>query len=60
MYNIVNIKFQDHYQVNIFGGKGNWTGREELQLLDAIESYGLNWKTISDVIETRTPDGKNF
>lgn len=48
-------RFIDHCTVSIFGGKSNWTGREQLQLLDAIEEYGLgNWDDISKYIETKT------
>lgn len=33
-------------------------GREELQLLEAMEMYGFgNWEFVSKQIETRTPEG---
>lgn len=52
-----SYKFVDHGAVSIFGGRGNWTGREELQLLDAMELYGFeNWDLVSRHIETRTPE----
>lgn len=39
-------------------GKNQWTAREELHLLDAIELYGFgNWEDISKHIETRSPEG---
>ncbi|XP_025833479.1 transcriptional adapter 2B isoform X2 [Agrilus planipennis] len=50
-------KFVDHCAVSIFGGRGTWTGREELQLLDAMEHYGFgNWEFVSRQIETRTAE----
>ncbi|EFA06279.1 transcriptional adapter 2B [Tribolium castaneum] len=50
-------KFVEHWSVSIFGGKGNWTGGEELQLLDAVELYGFgNWELVSQHVETRTPE----
>lgn len=50
-------RFIDHCSVSIFGGKSNWSGREELQLLDAIEEYGLgNWEDISKYIQTKTSE----
>lgn len=51
-------RFVDHFAVSIFGGKGSWSGREELQLLDAIETYGFgNWENISQHMKTRTAEG---
>lgn len=48
---------QDHYAVSIFGGRGNWTGREELQLLEAMELYGFgNWELVAKHVQTRTRD----
>ncbi|KAK9737464.1 Zinc finger, ZZ type [Popillia japonica] len=50
-------RFMDHCAVSVFGGRGNWTGREQLLLLDAIELYGFgNWELISRHVETRTPE----
>lgn len=47
----------DHCAVSLFGGKGNWTGREELQLLDAMELFGFeNWDCVSRHMKTRTPE----
>lgn len=44
--------------MSIFGGKDGWTGREELQLLDAIETFGFgNWENISQHMKTRTAEG---
>lgn len=43
--------------LSIYRGKGGWSAREELHLLDAIEQYGFgNWEDISKHIETRTPE----
>ena len=42
----------------MFGGRGNWTGREELLLLEAVEYYGFgNWELISRYVESRIPEG---
>ncbi|XP_056640082.1 transcriptional adapter 2B [Diorhabda sublineata] len=50
-------KFVDHCAASIFGGKGAWTGKEYLQLLDAVELYGFgNWELISEHVETRSPE----
>jgi hypothetical protein len=39
-------------------GRGGWSAREELHLLDAIEQFGFgNWEDISRHIETRSPEG---
>ncbi|XP_076749471.1 transcriptional adapter 2B isoform X4 [Xylocopa sonorina] len=47
----------DSGTISIFNGRGNWTAREELRLLDAIEQFGFgNWEDISKHIETRTPE----
>nr|XP_023020638.1 transcriptional adapter 2B [Leptinotarsa decemlineata] len=52
-----SYKFVDHCAVSIFGGKGAWTGKEQLQLLDAVELYGFgNWELVSQHVETRTPE----
>lgn len=49
----------DSGTVSLFNGRGNWTAREELRLLDAIEQFGFgNWEDISEHIETRTPEGE--
>ncbi|XP_068152343.1 transcriptional adapter 2B isoform X1 [Drosophila tropicalis] len=43
--------------LSIFRGKGAWTAREELRLLDAIEQYGFgNWEDISKHIETKSAE----
>ena len=48
----------DSGTISLFNGRGNWTAREELRLLDAIEQFGFgNWEDISEHIETRTPEG---
>ncbi|XP_065168008.1 transcriptional adapter 2B isoform X2 [Atheta coriaria] len=41
----------------VFGGRDNWTGQEELQLLEAMDlcSFG-SWEHVSKLIETRTPE----
>lgn len=50
-------QFMDSGTVSLFNGRGNWTAREELRLLDAIEQFGFgNWEDISKHIETRTPE----
>ncbi|XP_019881745.1 transcriptional adapter 2B [Aethina tumida] len=50
-------KFYDQCAVSIFGGKGAWTGREELMLLDAVEFYGFgNWERVAQDVETRTAE----
>ncbi|KAH8312437.1 hypothetical protein KR044_010729 [Drosophila immigrans] len=41
--------------LSVFRGKGAWTAREEIRLLDAIEQYGFgNWEDISKHIETKS------
>jgi SHAQKYF class myb-like DNA-binding protein len=35
---------------------GRWTLKEHIQYLQALEKYGLNWKNISDLIPSRTPN----
>jgi transcriptional adapter 2-beta len=51
----------EHWSVSIFGGRGNWTGGEELQLLDSVELYGFgNWELVSQHVETRSPEGNIF
>ncbi|XP_005186291.2 transcriptional adapter 2B isoform X3 [Musca domestica] len=43
--------------LSIFRGKGAWTAREEIRLLDAIEQYGFgNWEDISRHIETKSAE----
>jgi transcriptional adapter 2-beta len=43
--------------LSIYRGKGAWSAREELHLLDAIEQFGYgNWEDISKHIETRSPE----
>lgn len=50
----------DHCAASIFGGRGAWTGKEQLLLLDAVEHYGFGtWDLVSEHVETRTPEGKN-
>uniref|UniRef100_A0A182F986 receptor protein-tyrosine kinase n=1 Tax=Anopheles albimanus TaxID=7167 RepID=A0A182F986_ANOAL len=52
-----SYQFMDSGILSIFRGKGGWSAREELHLLDAIEQYGFgNWEDISKHIETRTPE----
>ncbi|XP_077299729.1 transcriptional adapter 2B isoform X3 [Arctopsyche grandis] len=47
----------DSGAVGIFQGRGSWTAKEEVRLLDAIEQFGFgNWEDISKHIETRTPE----
>jgi len=42
-------------------GRGGWSAREELHLLDAIEQFGFgNWEDISRHIETRSPEGNHL
>ncbi|CAH1968874.1 unnamed protein product [Acanthoscelides obtectus] len=50
-------KFVDQCVSSVFGGRGAWTGKEQLQLLDAVEVYGFgNWESVSKHVETRTPE----
>ena len=35
---------------------GRWTLKEHIQYLRALDKYGLNWKKISDLIPSRTPN----
>ncbi|XP_062558630.1 transcriptional adapter 2B isoform X2 [Armigeres subalbatus] len=52
-----SYQFMDSGILSIYRGKGGWSAREELHLLDAIEQYGFgNWEDISKHIETRTPE----
>ncbi|XP_055587077.1 transcriptional adapter 2B isoform X4 [Uranotaenia lowii] len=52
-----SYQFMDSGILSIYRGKGGWSAREELHLLDSIEQYGFgNWEDISKHIETRTPD----
>ncbi|XP_058790047.1 transcriptional adapter 2B [Phymastichus coffea] len=52
-----SYQFMDSGTISIFTGRGNWTAREHLRLLDAIEQFGYgNWEDISKHIETRTPE----
>ncbi|XP_046740566.1 transcriptional adapter 2B isoform X1 [Diprion similis] len=52
-----SYQFMDSGTISIFSGRGSWTAREQLRLLDAIEQFGFgNWEDISKHIETRTPD----
>ncbi|XP_014608486.1 PREDICTED: transcriptional adapter 2B isoform X9 [Polistes canadensis] len=47
----------DSGTISIFNGRGNWTAKEQLRLLDAIEQFGFgNWEDISKHIETRSPE----
>lgn len=47
--------FKDNCEGILFGGHGAWTGKEQLQLLDAVELYGFgNWQLVSKHVETRT------
>ncbi|XP_043271505.1 transcriptional adapter 2B [Venturia canescens] len=50
-------QFMDSGTISIFNGRGNWTAREHVRLLDAIEQFGFgNWEDISKHIEERTPE----
>ncbi|KAJ8674014.1 hypothetical protein QAD02_005276 [Eretmocerus hayati] len=52
-----SYQFVDSGTFSIFSGRGNWTAREHLRLLDAIEQFGYgNWEDISKHIETRSPE----
>lgn len=56
---VCDVALQDHCAISIFGGRGSWTGREELQLLEAVELYGFgNWEFVSEYVQTRTPEGE--
>ncbi|XP_075221685.1 transcriptional adapter 2b-like isoform X2 [Lycorma delicatula] len=52
-----SYQFVDSGALDLFRDRSGWSAREELQLLNAIERYSFgNWETISQQIETRTPD----
>ena len=36
--------------------EGKWTFKEHIQYLQALEKFGINWKEISKLIPSRTPD----
>lgn len=43
--------------LSVFRGKGAWTAREEIRLLDAVEQYGYgNWEDVSKHIETKSAE----
>lgn len=48
---------QDSCAILLFGGKGNWTCKEEIQLLNGMEKFGFgNWELVSKHVETKTPE----
>lgn len=50
-------QFMDSGAIGMCLGRGGWSAREELHLLDAIEQFGFgNWEDISRHIETRSPE----
>ncbi|XP_049784446.1 transcriptional adapter 2B-like isoform X1 [Schistocerca gregaria] len=50
-------QFMDSGAIGVGLGRGGWSAREELHLLNAIEQYGFgNWEDISRHIETRTSE----
>ncbi|KAH1014891.1 transcriptional adapter 2B isoform X2 [Dendroctonus ponderosae] len=50
-------RFVDHGSVSIFGGRGSWTGREQLKLLEAAELYSYaNWDLMAEQVGTRTAE----
>ncbi|XP_060530100.1 transcriptional adapter 2B isoform X2 [Cylas formicarius] len=52
-----SYRFVDNCSVSIFGGRGSWTGREHLQLLDAVELYAYgNWELVAKNVGTRTAE----
>ncbi|PSN46846.1 Transcriptional adapter 2B [Blattella germanica] len=52
-----DLCLQDSGAIGMCLGRGGWSAREELHLLDAIEQFGFgNWEDISRHIETRTPE----
>lgn len=52
-----SYRFVDHGSVSIFGGRGAWSGREHLRLLEAAELYSYgNWDLVAKHVETRTAD----
>ncbi|RXG58834.1 Transcriptional adapter 2B [Armadillidium vulgare] len=56
-YQFMASVFQDTGNFSVLPGQGQWTAREEVRLLDAIEQYGYgNWVDISKHIETRTAE----
>ena len=36
--------------------KGRWTLKEHIQFLQALDKFGINWKQVSDIIPSRTPN----
>ncbi|CAG7829608.1 unnamed protein product [Allacma fusca] len=49
-------RFFDSGNLVIFPSEANWSAREEIRLLDAIEQYGFgNWQDISKHIESKSP-----
>ncbi|XP_066245274.1 transcriptional adapter 2B isoform X1 [Euwallacea similis] len=52
-----SYRFVDHGSVSIFGGRGAWTGREHLSLLEAAELYSYgNWELVAKHVESRTAE----
>ncbi|XP_050305416.1 transcriptional adapter 2B isoform X3 [Anthonomus grandis grandis] len=52
-----SYKFVDQGSVSIFNGRGNWTGREHLRLLEAAELYSYtNWELVAEHVETKTAE----
>ncbi|XP_059482151.1 transcriptional adapter 2B [Neocloeon triangulifer] len=50
-------QFMDSGTVSVFQGKGGWSAKEEMRLLDAIEQFGFgNWEDISKHIESKTSE----
>ena len=36
--------------------EGRWTLKEHIQFLQALDKFGINWKKLSHLIPTRTPN----
>lgn len=52
-----SYRFKDSCAILLFGGKGNWTCKEEIQLLNGMEKFGFgNWELVSKHVETKTPE----
>ncbi|XP_065347741.1 transcriptional adapter 2B isoform X1 [Cloeon dipterum] len=50
-------QFMDSGTISVFQGKGSWSAKEAMRLLDAIEQFGFgNWEDISKHIESKTPE----
>lgn len=52
-----NYLLQDSGTISVFQGKGSWSAKEVMRLLDAIEQFGFgNWEDISKHIESKNSE----